>query len=130
MGGTWLWGACQVEPVQSEETSNENVAHNISVRVKDAYGETVTSDQTTVVELVFVEPSVCSMQQGSERLLVVDGVANFPGDFGLVLRGNPGLQCQGAHFYYPVLNSLFLEILLGAIYVCVTYPWTYSFGAT
>ncbi|KAK3238004.1 hypothetical protein CYMTET_51955 [Cymbomonas tetramitiformis] len=94
MGGTWLWGACQVEPVQSEETSNENVAHNISVRVKDAYGETVTSDQTTVVELVFVEPSVCSMQQGSERLLVVDGVANFPGDFGLVLRGNPGLQCQ------------------------------------
>eukprot|EP00854_Cymbomonas_tetramitiformis_P010028 gene10028-11870_t len=95
----------EVDPLQSEETGHAKIVHTIAVRIVDANREVVTVDQSSFVELRFANPSACSLQEGSVRLQVVNGVASFPGDTELMLKGNPGTRCE-----------VFFESDLGGLY--------------
>ncbi|KAK3256288.1 hypothetical protein CYMTET_34568 [Cymbomonas tetramitiformis] len=85
----------QVDPVQQEGEASQDLAYPIYVRITDLNGETVTVDSSSVVQLHFVDDSVCNVQDGAKRVTAVNGVASFPEEDGeLVLRGNPGTRCK------------------------------------
>ncbi|KAK3236141.1 hypothetical protein CYMTET_53701, partial [Cymbomonas tetramitiformis] len=85
----------QVAPDRAEEAAGEKVVQDIEVRITDVHGETVTVDNSSMVEMRFANPAVCYVEEGSTRLQAVNGVVTFSGAAsGLTLKGSPGTRCE------------------------------------
>ncbi|KAK3261065.1 hypothetical protein CYMTET_30015, partial [Cymbomonas tetramitiformis] len=84
---TQAWGL-QVDAVQAGQSSGYVLLQPIIVEVVDMYGETVTSDSSSVVMEIAGEGCAIS---GTVVVTAVAGVANFSN---AVFQGRPGTQCQ------------------------------------
>eukprot|EP00854_Cymbomonas_tetramitiformis_P008013 gene8013-9522_t len=85
----------QVNRTQQAEASYQKTEHHIIVRIIDSFGETVTSDSLSVVEIHVINPEECNILEGDRVARAMNGATRFSYDTTrLIFKGNPGTTCQ------------------------------------
>ncbi|KAK3238759.1 hypothetical protein CYMTET_51263, partial [Cymbomonas tetramitiformis] len=84
--------ALHVALLQVEEAGNINVQNSIVVSVRDAFGQMVSVDNSSYVEVVPADADTCSITGTGQRKIVSNGEVSFVET--IQLQGVPGAQCR------------------------------------